>query len=53
METSATRKYLLWDRQQQQDAVRRRLESRQAAKRFVLVFSLVAFTVAVAAMFPR
>lgn len=53
MDISASDKYLLWERQQDQNKLRRHREFRQVVKRFVLVASLVAATIAAAAMLPR
>jgi len=45
-------KYLRWERQQNQNKLRRHREFRQVVKRFVLVSSLVAITVTAVAMLP-
>lgn len=53
MDTSALDKYLLWESQQDQNKLRKHREFRQVVKHFVLVFSLAAITVSVAAMLPH
>jgi hypothetical protein len=53
MDSSTSNKYLAWERRQHQDEARRRLDFRRVVKHFVLVFSLVATTVAFATMLPR